>query len=99
MPHKKVYMRESEAEEPTRYRTVTKLWILLDFFDNGFWRAAGKIDSLTYARDLTALFMPSEHFFKNPLVQQKKYLRSQVIGLSVLNNLELKAIFLVAKKD
>lgn len=42
--------------------------------------------------------MLSEHFFKNPLVQQKKYLRSQVIGLSVLNNLELKAIFLVAKK-
>ena len=43
--------------------------------------------------------MLSEQFFENPLVQQKKYLRSQVIGLSVLNNLELKAIFLVAKKD
>lgn len=69
------------------------------FSNNVFWRATGKIDSLTYVRDLTALFMLSEHFFKNPLVQQKKYLRRQVIGLSVLNNLELKAIFLVAKKD
>ena len=43
--------------------------------------------------------MLSEHFFKNPLVQQKKYLRSQVIGLSVLNNLELKAIFSRGEKD
>lgn len=63
MPHKKIYTRESEAEEPTRYRTVTKLWISSDFSNSVFWRATGKIDSLTYARDLTALFMLSEQFF------------------------------------
>ena len=33
------------------------------FSNNVFWRATGKIDSLTYARDLTALFMLSEQFF------------------------------------